>query len=381
MNVYFDNAASTKLDSRVLDAMMPYFADYYGNPSSIHKEGKLLKVIVEDARELIASFLGVKPKEVFFTSGGTEANNFAIKGLAFSNPDKSKNHIITSSVEHPAVIDSFIYLKNFGYRVSFAAPDKSGIIHPGEIERLIAPETLLVSIMHANNELGSVNDVKAISSICRKHGVRFHSDTVQSVGKTEVKPKELGLDFMTMSAHKFYGPKGVGILFKDENVRIDKYLHGGGQERDMRGGTENVPGIAGLSKAVEILESSMNDDIKHYKRVNANVRNELKASFGGDVIFNSDEKNSLPNILNVTFNPDRLKVPIGLLPVKLDLSGISVSGGSACSSGSLKPSRVLLETGMDERLALSSIRISSGRFNIDEDVTKLIEALKNILSA
>lgn len=381
MNVYFDNAASTKLDSRVLEAMMPYFTDYHGNPSSIHKEGKLLKVLVEEARDLIASFLGVKPKEVFFTSGGTEANNSAIKGLAFTNREKSKNHIITSSVEHPAVIDSFLYLKNFGYRVSFAAPDKSGIIHPDEIERLITPETLLVSIMHANNELGSVNDVKAIGEICRNKGVRFHSDTVQSVGKTEVKPKELGLDFMTMSAHKFYGPKGVGILFKDENVRIDKYMHGGGQERDMRGGTENVPGIAGLSKAVEILDSSMNDDIEHYKRLNASVRKELIAAFGGDVIFNSDEKNFLPNILNVTFNPDRLKVPAGLLPVKLDLSGISVSGGSACSSGSLKPSRVLLETGMDERLALSSIRISAGRFNKDEDVNRLIDALKKILNA
>jgi len=381
MNVYFDNAASTKLDSRVLEAMMPYFTDYHGNPSSIHKEGKLLKVLVEEARDLIASFLGVKPKEVFFTSGGTEANNSAIKGLAFTNREKSKNHIITSSVEHPAVIDSFLYLKNFGYRVSFAAPDKSGIIHPDEIERLITPETLLVSIMHANNELGSVNDVKAIGETCRNKGVRFHSDTVQSVGKTEVKPKELGLDFMTMSAHKFYGPKGVGILFKDENVRIDKYMHGGGQERDMRGGTENVPGIAGLSKAVEILDSSMNDDIEHYKRLNASVRKELIAAFGGDVIFNSDEKNFLPNILNVTFNPDRLKVPAGLLPVKLDLSGISVSGGSACSSGSLKPSRVLLETGMDERLALSSIRISAGRFNKDEDVNRLIDALKKILNA
>lgn len=381
MNIYFDNAASTRTDPEVVSAMMPYLTDLYGNPSSVHKEGKYLKVLVEEARENIAAFLGVKPKEIYFTSGGTEANNFAIKGLAFSNEDKTKNHLITSTIEHPAVLDTFMYLKKFGYRVSLVAPGRNGIINPAEIEKLMTPETLLVSIMHANNELGSLNDVSAVSDLCKSHDVYFHSDTVQSVGKTEVKPKELGLDFMTLSAHKIYGPKGVGILYKDENARIDKYIHGGGQERDMRGGTENVASIAGMSKAVEILSHSLLKDIEHYRHLGGMIKKGLADTFGGSVSFNTDENNSVPNIVNVTFNHEKLNVPEGLLPVKLDLKGISVSGGSACSSGSLKPSKVLLEIGMDERTAQSSVRISVGRFNTEDEVVKLISALKEVLGA
>jgi cysteine desulfurase len=379
MNIYLDNAASTKLDERVLDAMLPFLKEFYGNPSSIHKEGKYLKVLVEEARETIASFLGVKPKEIFFTSGGTEANNFAIKGLAFSNTDKNKNHLITSTIEHPAVLDTFLYLKKFGYRISFVAPDSRGFVSPSEVEKLITPETLLVSVMHANNELGSVNDVKTIGDICGKNNVVFHCDTVQSVGKMKVSPKESGMDFMTMSAHKIYGPKGVGILYKDENIRIDKYFHGGGQERDMRGGTENIPGIAGLKKAVEILKESMDADINHCKHLKEILITKLTSAFGDNVEFNSGSNNVLPNILNVSFNPYRMKIPEALLPVLLDLKGISVSGGSACSSGSLKPSKVLIEIGKDEKTALSSIRISLGRFNKEEDIDALIIALKEII--
>ncbi|MDD5362336.1 MAG: cysteine desulfurase family protein [Ignavibacteria bacterium] len=380
MNIYLDNAASTKIDERVLDAMLPFMKEYYGNPSSIHKEGKYLKVLVEEARETIASFLGTKPKEIFFTSGGTEANNFAIKGLAFSNADKNKNHLITSTIEHPAVLDTILYLKKFGYSISLVAPGSRGFVSPAEIEKLITPRTLLVSVMHANNELGSVNDVKAISNICKKNKVVFHSDTVQSVGKMKVSPKESGMDFMTMSAHKIYGPKGVGILFKDENIRIDKYFHGGGQERDMRGGTENVPGIAGLKKAVEILKESMDADIVHYNHLKEILKTKLSSVFGENVEFNSGVENVLPNILNVSFNPYKMKIPEALLPVLLDLKGISVSGGSACSSGSLKPSKVLIEIGKDEKTALSSIRISLGRFNKEEDVDALTKAMKEILN-
>ena len=380
MNIYLDNAASTKLDDRVLEAMLPYLKEFYGNPSSIHKEGKYLKVLVEEARETVASFLKTKPKEIFFMSGGTEANNSAIKGLAFSNQDKKKNHLITSTIEHPAVLDTFLYLKKFGYRISFVTPDNRGFVSPQEIEKLIIPETLLVSVMHANNELGSINDVKAISSICKKYGVVFHSDTVQSVGKTGVFPKELGLDFMTMSAHKIYGPKGIGILYKDENIRIDKYIHGGGQERDMRGGTENIPGIAGLKRAVELLKEFMDEDIRHYKHLREILKSQLTETYGNKIEFNSGEENVLPNILNVSFNPYEMKIPEALLPVMLDLKGISVSGGSACSSGSLKPSKVLIEIGKDEKTALSSIRISLGRFSKEGDITALIKALKEILT-
>lgn len=375
MTTYLDNAASTKIDDRVLDAMLPYLKENYGNPSSAHKQGKLLKVLIEDARETIADFFGTKPKEIFFTSGGTESNNFAIKGFAFSQGGK----FITSSIEHPAVLETFNYLCKFGFEVDVVKPDALGTISPALIESRINSNTKLVSIMHANNEIGNVNDVKTISGICRSRGILFHSDTVQSVGKMEVKPKELGMDFLTLSAHKIYGPKGIGILFIDENVKIDKFVHGGSQERNMRGGTENVASVAGLKRAVEILKESMEDDVKHYSSLKNILLKELYNSFKGMYVINGDTENSLPNILNVSFLPDKLKLSSGMLPVMLDLKDVAVSGGSACSSGSLKPSGILLEMGIEESVASSTIRVSFGRFNTEKDIKKLIKSLKEIL--
>jgi len=376
MVTYLDNAASTRIDERVLEAMLPYLKENYGNPSSAHKQGKILKVFIEDARDVVADFLGTKPKEIFFTSGGTESNNFAIKGFAFSRDDKY--HSITSSIEHPAVLETFSYLNKFGYETDIVKPDNKGNVSSENIQSRIKNNTKLVSIMHANNELGIVNDVKSISQVCKSKGIYFHSDTVQSIGKMSVKPKELGMDFITMSAHKIYGPKGVGVLFIDENVKIDKYVHGGSQERNMRGGTENIASIAGLKFAIEILKESMDEDIKHYTELKINLIAELNNSFKDMFIINGDENNSLSNILNVSFLPDRLKVSSGMLPIQLDLKDVSVSGGSACSSGSLKPSNVLLELGMEESLASSTIRISFGRFNMREDNVKLVKSLKEI---
>lgn len=376
MTTYLDNAASTRIDGRVLEAMLPYLKEKYGNPSSAHKQGKILKVLIEDARDVVADFLFTKPKEIFFTSGGTESNNFAIKGYAFSRNDKF--HSITSSIEHPAVLETFSYLNKFGYETDIIKPDNKGKVSTENIESRIKNNTKLISIMHANNELGIVNDVKSISDVCKSKGILFHSDTVQSIGKMSVKPKELGMDFITMSAHKIYGPKGVGILFIDENVKIDKYIHGGSQERNMRGGTENIASIAGLKCAIEILKESLDEDIKHYTELKSHLISELNNSFKDMFIINGDEVNSLPNILNVSFKPDRLKVSSGMLPIQLDLVDVSVSGGSACSSGSLKPSNVLLELGMEESLASSTIRISFGRFNVLEDNMKLVKSLKKI---
>jgi cysteine desulfurase len=232
--------------------------------------------------------------------------------------------------------------------------------------------------MHANNETGVINDVKAISFECRSKGILFHSDTVQSIGKMPVKPKELGMDFLTLSAHKIYGPKGVGILFIDENVKTDKYIHGGSQERNMRGGTENVASIAGLKRAVEILKDSLDDDIKHYTHLKFVLVKELQNSFKDKFIINGNQDVCLPNILNVSFLPDKLKVSAGMLPIQLDLKEVSVSGGSACSSGSLKPSNILLEMGIEESVASSSVRISFGRFNTVKDIDVLIKSLKEI---
>jgi len=376
MTTYLDNAASTKIDERVFDAMLPFLKDNYGNPSSAHRNGKLLKVLIEDARELIAGFLGTKPKEIFFTSGGTESNNFAIKGFAFSRGEKF--HSVTSSIEHSAVLESFNYLSKFGYEVDIVKPDSNAFINPAGVEACIKSNTKLVSIMHANNELGSLNDIKSIAEICKSKGVFLHSDTVQSIGKTIVKPKELGMDFLTLSAHKIYGPKGIGILFIDENVKIDKYIHGGSQERNMRGGTENTAAIAGLKRAVEILKDSMDNDIKHYATLKNAFLNELEISFKDMFVLNGNQGNSLQNIVNVSFLPDRLKVSPGMLPILLDLKNISVSGGSACSSGSLKPSNVLLELGINVPVASSTIRVSFGRFNTTDDIRTLVKALKEI---
>jgi cysteine desulfurase len=378
-SIYLDNAASTVLDERVLAAMLPYLKNSYGNPSSVHQQGKQLKVLIEDARDFIAGFLGVKPKEIFFTSGGTEANNFAIKGLAFANISSEKNHIVSSTIEHPAVYDSIKYLEKFGFENDFIKPDEKGFTHSDSVKEKITNKTLLVSVMHANNELGSVNDVRTISELCKSKNIFFHSDTVQSIGKIIFSPKDLGIDFMSVSAHKIYGPKGTGLLYVNENVKIDKYIHGGGQERDLRGGTENAAGIAGLFKSFELLKSEMNTDISNYKKLKDYCCAMLKNSFGENVIINSNGDNFLPNIINITFNHNILTVPLGLLPVMLDLKGIAVSGGSACSSGSLSPSKVLLETGMDEKTAQSSVRISVGRFNTVYDIDILISALKDIL--
>ncbi len=377
MNVYLDNAASTRIDDRVLEAMLPYLKEFYGNPSSTHRQGKLLKVLVEDAREAIADFFGTKPKEIFFTSGGTESNNFAIKGFAFANG--AGGHYITSSTEHPAVLDTFVYLRNFGYDTEIIKPNSEGLITEEILESYLKENTKLVSFMHANNETGAVNDIKSLSALCKSRGVAFHSDTVQSVGKISVIPKELGLDFLTVSAHKIYGPKGVGILFIDENVKIDKYFHGGGQERNMRGGTENAAGIAGLKRSIEILKESMTADIIHYRNLKFLFLKELENNFKEKYRINGSKNNSLNNIVNVSFLPDKIDVPSGILPIMLDLKEVSVSGGSACSSGSVKPSGVLLELGVDEKTALSSIRVSFGRYNIEEDVHTLVKALKEIL--
>lgn len=377
MNVYLDNAASTKIDDRVFDAMIPYLKDNYGNPSSTHQQGKLLKVLIEDARDTVADFFETKSKEIFFTSGGTESNNFAIKGYAFSN--HKNGHFLTSSVEHPAVLDTFIYLKKLGFDTEVIKPDPDGIITPDILENHLKTETKFISLMHANNELGSVNDLKSLSNVCKRKGIVFHSDTVQSVGKIPVKPKELGIDFLTLSAHKIYGPKGIGILYIDESIKIDKYFHGGGQERNMRGGTENAAGIAGLKKAIEILKDSMHNDIEHYGKLKTLLLKELDQNFKDLYKINGSKESSLNNIVNISFIPDKIQVPSGMLPILLDLKKFSVSGGSACASGSLKPSNVLLELGVDEKTALSSIRISFGRFNKEEDIRFLIKTLKEIL--
>jgi len=378
--IYFDNAATTKIAPEVYEAMLPYLKDDFGNASSIHTFGKTAKVILEDARDIIADFLGAKPKEIFFTSGGTESNNFAIKGLSFRFLNSDKNHIITTTVEHSAVIEIVNYLKDrFGFKVAFVKPDKDGNITSDSIQNEIKPETFLISVMHSNNETGVINDIKALANIAKGKEIYFHSDTVQSIGKTEFDLKELNVDFATLSAHKFYGPKGVGIAYIKEGTIVDKFIHGGGQERDMRGGTENIAGIVGLMKAVELLKQNLSKDINHYLELRNHFNKRLKEIYNDKIIINSREENSLPNIVNVSFIPDEFNFDPEMFLIMLDLKGIAVSSGSACTSGAIKPSRVLLEMGRDERTALSSLRISFGRDNTLDEVDYFISALKEIV--
>jgi cysteine desulfurase len=378
--IYLDNAATTPIAPEVLDAMLPYMRENFGNASSIHSYGKPAKVLIEDTRDLIADFIGSKPKEIVFTSGGTEANNFAIKGLAMNFLNSEEKNIITTKIEHLAVLDTVNYLKNkFGFKISYLDNDEYGKINLNQLEELVNDNTFLVSVMHSNNETGVINDLNAISQIAKKKNVYVHSDTIQSFGKIRFKVNELGIDTATISSHKIYGPKGIGALYMRDKTPVEKFLHGGSQERNLRGGTENIPAIAGFKKAVELVIKNFDEDTERLKGLNEYLRSKLTQKFGDKIIFNSPEDKSLPNILNISINLKQSKVDPEMLLILLDLEGIAVSGGSACTSGSHKPSHVLLNLGRDEKTALASIRISLGRYNTKEDLDYFILALKEVI--
>lgn len=377
--IYLDNASTTPTDPEVLDAMMPYLKNNFGNASSIHSFGKPNKVIIEDTRDLIAEFLGVIPREIYFTSGGTESNNFALKGIALSFFNSKKNHIITSSIEHMAVLETCKYLKDkFGFKVTFANPDNAGRITADSIEKHVKDDTFLIAIMHSNNETGIINDLAGISELAVEKGILVHTDSIQSIGKTVFKPKGLNVNTATLSAHKIFGPKGIAALYIKKNTSIDKYIHGGSQERDMRGGTENIAAIAGLKKAIELLKQRQEKDIEHYLQLKNRTVEKLKEDMGEKILFNSAGKNSLPNIVNISFDSSKNNFDPETLLIMLDLNGIAVSGGSACTSGSLKPSHVISALGRDEKTALASLRISFGRQNTIEDVDRFISVLGKV---
>lgn len=379
--IYFDNAATTEISEEVLEAMMPYLREDFGNASSNHSFGKSAKVLLEDARDTISEFIGASPKEVFFTGGGTESNNFAIKGTALSFLGTDKNHIITSSTEHLAVIDTLKYLeKKFNFRISFVKPDIDGRISAEKLRAHYTPKTFLVSVMHSNNETGIINNIKEITSDAYKNNIYVHTDSVQSIGKTYFNVKDLNVNFATLSAHKIYGPKGISALYIKDKTQTDKFMHGGKQERDMRGGTENIASIAGFKKAVEILNTDIKKDILHYSSLKNYLCSKLKQYYGDAVILNSAEgENSLPNIVNISFDRNKLDFDEEMLLIQLDLKGIAVSGGSACTSGTHQPSHVLLELGRDRLTALGSLRISFGRKNTTEETDIFMIALKDII--
>ena len=379
--IYFDNAATTEISEEVLEAMMPYLREDFGNASSNHSFGKSAKVLLEDARDTISEFIGASPKEVFFTGGGTESNNFAIKGTALRFLGTDKNHIITSSTEHLAVIDTLKYLeKKFNFSVSFVKPDIDGRISAEKLRAYFTHQTFLVSVMHSNNETGIINNIKEITSDAYKNNIYVHTDSVQSIGKTYFNVKDLNVNFATLSAHKIYGPKGISALYIKDKTQTDKFMHGGKQERDMCGGTENIASIAGFKKAVEILNTDIKKDILHYSSLKNYLCSKLKQYYGDAVILNSAEgENSLPNIVNISFDRNKLDFDEEMLLIQLDLKGIAVSGGSACTSGTHQPSHVLLELGRDRLTALGSLRISFGRKNTTEETDIFMIALKDII--
>ena len=381
--IYLDNASTTKLDSSVLEAMMPFLTDKFGNASSTHSFGKTAKVLLEDTRDLIALSLGVTPPEIFFTSGGTESNNFAIKGVAAGFFGSKKNHIISSLTEHSAVLDSLKFLETkFGFDVTYLKPIPGGAVDPADVENAVKENTFMIALMHSNNETGAITDIGKIADIAHSKEVVLHTDTVQSFGKLRLNLKELGSDTAIISAHKIYGPKGISALYIKKGTRLDKFLHGGMQERDMRGGTENIPAIAGFKRAVEMVNERLKEDVAHYLQLREILIQDLKNNFGEAVRFNSltDIDMTLPNILNFSFDKNLVEFDDEMLLILLDLKGIAVSGGSACTSGTHKPSHVLLALGFDAKSALGAVRVSFGRENTLHDVEKFVAALKDIVN-
>lgn len=379
--IYLDNAATTPVDPRVKEAMQPWLSENYGNASSVHKSGRQAKVMIEDTRDLFAEFIGAKPSEIYFTSGGTEANNFAIKGCVF-NFLGNKNHILTTAIEHSSVLDTVEYLKSrFGLKVTLLNTNKYGEINYDELHNAIDEDTFLISVMHSNNELGIINDLRNVLIETGGKNISIHSDMVQSLGKVKFRVHDTGVNFASFSSHKIYGPKGIGALYIKNYSPIDKYIHGGQQERNWRGGTENTASIAGFGKAIEILSSEMNSDIQNYIEMKNSLAAELNNEFGNKIIFNSySDERSLPNIMNITFDKTTTKIDTDTMLIKLDMNNIAVSAGSACTSGAVSPSHVLKAIGYDDKSAGKSIRISFGRFNSINDIDVFVKVLKEIIN-
>lgn len=392
--IYLDNAATTPLDPEVLEVMLPWLKGGYGNASSVHTLGRQAKVRIEDVRDIFADFIGARSSEIYFTSGGTEADNFAVKGITFAKlgsgmlTSGARPHIISSAIEHSAIIDTLEYLKlRFAVDVTYLKSDRFGKIDPKDAEKAIRPETILITIMHSNNELGVINDTLPFARIAHNHNIPFFTDAVQSLGKVTLDVKQMECDAASFSGHKIYGPKGIGALFLKKDTLIDKFMHGGKQERDRRGGTENTAAIAGFGKAIELLKSRMKSDIEQYSKLRAQFVKAIGETFGSNVIFNSPGCGSgsgdvpyLPNIVSMSFNPESVKTDADTLLIKLDMKKIAVSSGSACTSGSVQPSHVLKAIGYDDRSARSSLRVSFGRGNTAADIDTLVETLKDIIS-
>lgn len=371
--IYLDNNATTKTDEEVVKAMMPYLLENYGNPSSIYKIGRENRKVIEESREKIAQILNCKPNEIYFTSGGSESDNTAIRGIAYSNKNKG-NHIITSKIEHPAVLETCRQLEKEGFEVSYVGVNENGIINLEELKNAIKPTTTLITIMYANNEIGTIEPIEEIGKIAKEHNIVFHTDAVQAIGSIKIDVKKLNIDSLSLSAHKFYGPKGIGVLYVKKGIQFNKFINGGHQERNKRAGTENVAGIVGLAKAMELAYRDFDEHNKIIKELRDYYVEQVKEKIPY-IKINGDMEKRLPGNSNISF---RFIEGESLL-LNLDLKGICASSGSACTSGSLDPSHVLLAIGLPHEIAHGSLRISVGKYNTKEEIDYVVENLVEIV--
>jgi cysteine desulfurase len=371
--IYLDNAATTPVAPEVVQAMLPFMSQVYGNASSIHSFGQEAKAAVERARDKVATLINAKPEEIVFTSGGTESDNWVIKGVAFARKDKG-NHIITSAIEHHAVLETCAFLETQGFKVTLLGVDKYGLVDPDDVKKAITGKTILISIMHANNEIGTMEPIAEIGAIARGHGIYYHTDAVQTFGHCPIDVDELNVDLLSASAHKFSGPKGIGLLYIRKGTRIAPYLHGGDQERSRRASTLNVPGIVGLGRAVEIAQKEMESESLRQTALRDCLIDGLVSSIEESNL-NGHPLKRLPNNANISI----AYVEGEAMLLTLDMEGIGVSTGSACTSSSLEPSHVLAAIGLPVELAHGSLRFSLGRNSTRQEIERVLAVLPVIV--
>lgn len=371
--IYLDYAATTPTDPEAVKAMEPYFFERFGNASSPHSFGREAKKAVDEARHVLADFIGAQDEEVIFTSGGTESNNTVIFGAAHALRSKG-SHIITSKIEHHSVLEAVHRLEKEGFKITFVNADKTGLVKPEDIKKAITDKTILISVMHANNEIGTIQPIAQIGALAKEKNIYFHTDAVQTTGRIPVNVHELHADFLSLSAHKFYGPKGIGALYIKNGTKLSPFLVGGGQERGRRSSTHNLPGIAGLKKAIELCRLHQEEEISRQKTLRDKIISEITRKIEG-VQLNGHPAERLPNNVHLSF----LNVDGEALLMSLDMAGIAASMGSACTSGALEPSHVLRAIGLSDELALGSLRITLGRWTTPSDVNYLLDNLPSII--
>lgn len=372
--IYLDNSATTMLKPEVLEAMMPYLTENYGNPSSVYALGRTSKLAIEEARGQVARAIGAQPQEIYFTGCGSEADNWAIKGAAHARRSKG-NHIISTAIEHHAVLHTLASLEKEGFRVTYLPVDEYGCVTAAQVEEAITDDTILITIMMANNEIGTIEPIADIGKVAKAHKIAFHTDAVQTIGAVPVDVEALGVDMLSLSAHKFGGPKGVGALYIRKGTNIETFMHGGAQERNRRAGTENVPGIVGLGKAIELATADIEGKNARIREMRDWLIREIPKRIP-DVRLNGHPENRLPGNVNFCFR----YIEGEALLLMLDLKGVAGSSGSACTSGSLDPSHVLLAIGLPHEIAHGSLRLSIGEYNTMEEMQKTLDILADVVT-